>query len=198
MRLLMRSLGFCCVVFFALLGSVSVLADSRAVAMQTADLTCKTISDRFVDCSNGTVTDNESGLIWTKNASCWGINAYFTWDEASIEILNLADGFCGLTDGSSPGEWRLPTKAEWERMVAAAVALGNCDPTITNDAGTDCFDTGPSSFTNIIGFEFGFYWSATTDSATTANAFRMNMINGEMVSTAKTGLVLAWAVRGGQ
>lgn len=195
----MRSLIYCYVVFFALLVTSSVLADSRAVAMQTADLTCKTVSDRFVDCSNGTVTDNESGLVWTKNASCWGTSTYFTWDEASIEVLNLADGYCGLTDGSSPGEWRLPTKAEWERMVAAAVALPlNCDPTITNDAGTDCWDAGPSSFTNIVGFEFGYYWSATTDSADYTKAFSLTMINGMMIPYAKTSVALAWAVRGGQ
>ena len=83
-------------------------------------------------------------------------------------------------------------------MVAAAVALPNCDPVITNDAGADCWGTGPSSFTNIVGFEFGVYWSATTDSADTSDAFYIAMISGAMFPTGKTSIALTWAVRGGQ
>jgi hypothetical protein len=192
-------LGRFSAVNLALLSSTSVFADSRAVALQSADISCKTISGRYVDCGNGTVTDNETGLTWTSNASCWGTSTYFNWYDASIEVLNLADGFCGLTDGSSPGEWRLPTRAEWGKMVAAAVALpGFCDPVITNDPGTDCYDAGPSSFTNIQGNEFGLYWSATTDSGTVSKAYVVPMISGSIYSYTKTAVASIWAVRGGQ
>jgi uncharacterized protein (TIGR02145 family) len=182
----------------ALAVSAAASAGDGPVALQSADVSCITTAGRYVDCGNGTVTDNESGLTWTKNAACWGTGGFFTWDRASIEVLNLADGYCGLTDGSSPGEWRLPTRAEWERMVAAAVQLGNCDPVITNDAGTDCWTAGPSSFTNIVGFEFGVYWSATTDAATPGNAYQLLMINGAFSSAAKTTVAYVWPVRGGQ
>jgi len=196
----MKASNLACIALFACAAfcASSASAGDGAVALQSADVSCPTISGRYVDCGNGTVTDNLTGLTWTKNASCWG-QTFFTWDRASIEVLNLADGFCGLSDKSSPGEWRLPTKKEWETMVAAAKAIGSCDPTLTNDAGTNCYGEGPTSFTGVAGGEFGFYWSATTDSANVANAFLVAMISGNMSSFVKTGgAVRVWAVRGGQ
>ena len=47
----------------------------------------------------------------------------------------MKDGDCGLTDGSSPGDWRLPTKAEWDATMAHVAALGCHSPALTNDAG---------------------------------------------------------------
>lgn len=171
--------------------------DTRAdpVRLQTGDVSCKTDSNRYVDCGNGTVTDNQTGLIWLKDASCLGIH---DWYNASIEVLNLADGYCGLDDDSSPGEWRLPTREEWEDMVEKAVDIGGCDPTITNDAGTDCWGTGPSSFTGIIGFEFGVYWSATTSNVTVSEAYTVLLINGSDTDTLKSAVAYVWPVRGGQ
>ena len=62
--------------------------------------------NRFVDCGNGTIKDTETGLYWLKNANCFGIN---TWANANKDAAELAHGQCGLTDGSLPGDWRLPT-----------------------------------------------------------------------------------------
>ena len=116
------------------------------VALQTADPACGDNSNnRFVDCGNGTVTDNQSGLVWLANADCIGS---LDWYEAMAAVASLADleadgaclGLttkecdCGLSDGSSPGEWRLPTVTEWEAMIAPGQAL-SCSRGITNDAG---------------------------------------------------------------
>jgi hypothetical protein len=69
------------------------------------------------------VTDSVTGLIWLKNAGCLGSA---DWATANQIAAALNDGDCGgvLTDGSSPGDWRLPTKDEWTATVARAVALG--------------------------------------------------------------------------
>ena len=66
--------------------------------------------------------------------------------------IDLSKGLLsGLTDNSSPGDWRLPTKDEWTATVARAVAL-TCafgTPHLTNDVGKACYDTGVgSSFTD--------------------------------------------------
>jgi len=74
----------------------------------TTTNTCNDV-DRFLDNLDGTVTDCRTGLIWLKNANCWGARK---WGIAtsSAEVLN--SGECGLTDESEEGGWRLPTKNE--------------------------------------------------------------------------------------
>jgi hypothetical protein len=64
---------------------------------------------RFVDNADGTVTDNLTGLIWLQNTDCFGAG---TWLEALAAANGLASGDCGLTDGSSAGDWRLPNPLE--------------------------------------------------------------------------------------
>ncbi len=66
---------------------------------------------RFCDLQNGRVLDMDTGLIWLKDAFCFGTK---TWSEAMQAAAALADGQCSLTDGSVAGDWRLPTKDEWE------------------------------------------------------------------------------------
>jgi hypothetical protein len=70
--------------------------------------------DRFVDCGNGTVTDRTNGLIWLKAANCLGGGTFL---EAHDLSRALQEGDCGLTDGSRPGDWRLPTVEEWENIL---------------------------------------------------------------------------------
>jgi len=122
--------------------------------------------NRFVDCGNGTIKDTETGLFWLKNASCFGIK---TWAAASIAAANLAHGQCGLTDGSLPGDWRLPTLqcpsgnqcdlAEATGEFASLFAPSCPAPWILDTAGTGCWaEGGPFS-----GMASTLYMSATTD-----------------------------------
>ena len=69
---------------------------------------------RFTDHGDGTVTDNLTRLIWLKQLGCFGQK---TWDDASASCNALADGDCGLTDGSVPGDWRLPNVKEFTSLV---------------------------------------------------------------------------------
>jgi len=113
---------------------------------------CFDNTNRYVNCGNGTVTDTVTGLVWLRNASCtFGALAFKSYSAANQAAAGLAAGQCGLTDGSSPGDWRLPTQAEWQATVARAVALG-CTAgaaTLTNDPGTGCLGAGPTSFTGV-------------------------------------------------
>ena len=144
-----------------------------------ADGPCVDDSSRYVDCGNGTVTDTVTGLIWLKNVDCFG---YLNWTAANGAAAALADGQCGLTDGSSPGTWRLPSKDEWLATVAQAVTLGCRAPALTNDAGTECFGDGTtSSFPRVAwSLETAFFWSSSTNEQIPDWAHVMFLINGSI------------------
>ncbi|MGQ9500071.1 MAG: hypothetical protein ACUVQ6_06945, partial [Dissulfurimicrobium sp.] len=55
-------------------------------------------AQRFTDNNDGTVTDNLTGLVWLKDANCFGQK---TWANALNEANTLASGTCGLSDGST-------------------------------------------------------------------------------------------------
>ncbi len=66
--------------------------------------------DRFKDNCDGTVTDNLSGFIWLQYATAFGA---MNWGNANDAAATLDENdFEWLTDGSSEGNWRLPTKLE--------------------------------------------------------------------------------------
>ena len=98
---------------------------------------------RFVDNGDGTITDKLTGLIWLKNANCFGGK---DWASALDSAFNLANGQCGLSDGSSSGRWRMPNINELESLLN----LGQ---------------SNTATWLNSIGFsntQPWSYWSSTT------------------------------------
>jgi hypothetical protein len=74
---------------------------------------------RFKDNGDGTLLDKSTGLIWLKNANCAvffendaSVKNSRPWHEARVAASELSDGFCGLSDNSKPGDWRLPEREE--------------------------------------------------------------------------------------
>ena len=187
-----------------------ILAGDGVVALQTAEASCRDGSTAiYVDCGNGTVTDNRTGLVWLANADCLG--AGVDWFTAMEFVAGLADitalpstveQDCGLTDGSSPGEWRLPSVAEWQAMVADADDLG-CSPTITSDlAGViitcwsaGCNALGLCAFSDVQSL---FYWSSSSLVASPSSAGLVAMNSGNVSANSKAGGNFVWPVRGGQ
>jgi len=102
---------------------------------------------RFMDNKDGTVTDHLTGLIWLKNAECFGM---MDWESARQAAKQLKDGDCGpdpaliLSDGSSAGDWRLPTMDE----LSALIDYSRRNPALP--PGQVFSDFPP-----------GYYWSAT-------------------------------------
>jgi hypothetical protein len=163
---------------------------------------CFDNANRYVNCGNGTVTDTVTGLIWLKNANCFGRQTY---GDANRAAAGLASGQCGLTDGSSRGDWRLPSKAEWEATVARAVALGCVGgatppknfPSLTNDPGTACLSQGPTSFTGVQSDN----WTSTSADFNPAVAWFVALIDGTDDTLQKDDALFkdfVWPVRGGR
>jgi hypothetical protein len=193
-----------------LVASSDAWAGDGVVALQTADPSCGDNSSAiYVDCGNGAVTDNRSGLVWLANANCFGGR---TWEEAMTIVSGLSDldcgGLagcdCGLEDGSSPGEWRLPSRKELRAMVADAFAMGCFDPTITNDSGVgfpdacwdqNCVDSGGCSIFNV---QSSWYWTSSYDVMQAGDAWEVWFFNADVNSGSTALTDLVWPVRGGQ
>lgn len=139
---------------------------------------------RFTDNQNGTVTDNLTGLIWLKNASCFAPD---NWPTALADANQLASGACGLSDGSAAGQWRLPNVNELESVVDVSAS----NPAVTPG----------SPFANVAGIV---YWTSTGyfgGDKGSPTAWAISMSDGRYIndgvqnvkSVSKDGI---WAVRG--
>jgi hypothetical protein len=162
-------------------------------------------SPRFEDNGDGTVTDNLTGLIWLEHANCYdlydgGGDGIREWGSALTVCNNVGDGAtydCGLSDGSSAGDWRLPNVKE----LYSLLDLAYYNPALSNDAGTGqwssaCVESGDCSFTNVQTD----YWSSTAGyEGGWIRALYVRMNCGEVLRGARSGQnKYVWCVRGGQ
>jgi len=137
---------------------------------------------RFTDNSNGTITDNLTGLIWLKDSTRFGQR---TWADALSDCNNLAHDGINLTDGSSAGDWRLPNRKELGSLV-------------NYEAGWVSDWLNGQGFTGL-GYEN--YWSSTTDASSTTSAWYVYMYSGAVKPTSKgedPPVLYVLAVRSGQ
>jgi hypothetical protein len=67
---------------------------------------------RFTDNGDGTVTDNLTGLMWTKDAND---NGTMSWNDAIDYSNNLSLGNAGC--GSNHTDWRLPNVNELQSLI---------------------------------------------------------------------------------
>jgi hypothetical protein len=147
-------------------------------------------SPRFTDNGNGTVRDNLTGLIWLKNANCFpGSGNGLTWEGALQAANTLASGSCGLSDGSVPGDWRLPNRNELQSLLN----FGFLYPALSNAAGTAQWTEGNA----FSGVQSSSYWSSTTIPDRANRAWLIYLADGQIIIVEKiliTGHV--WPVRG--
>ena len=136
---------------------------------------------RFTDNGNGTVTDNLTGLIWLKNANCFGTR---NWTDALSDCNNLANGTCALNDSSSAGDWHLPNIKE----ILSLIDYGQFAPALP-----------ANPFTNVKGgFVDKDYWSSTIGQNTVDYMWSVRMSFGMLGSSLASELYYVWPVRGGQ
>ena len=104
------------------------------------------VNPRFTDNGDGTVTDNLTALIWLKDADCF---AQESWTHALSQANGLRDGWCGLTDGSVAGDWRLPNVKE----LLSLIDFGQSGPALPPGHPFSGVQIGPWSL----------YWSSTSE-----------------------------------
>jgi len=139
---------------------------------------------RFTKNVDGTVKDNLTGLVWLQNANCSGAT---DWVHAIDFCNTLEDGDCGLTDGSSAGNWRLPNLFELESLRHMAYY----NPAISNAEGTAKWTEG-NPFSGVVSDD---YWSSTTVASETPYALVVYMGNGTVNYNDKDGNTYVWPVR---
>ncbi len=133
---------------------------------------------RFTDNNNGTVTDNLTGLIWLRNANCFGNT---DWPSSITAAAGLATGACGLTDASKAGDWRLPNINELRSLVD----YSRNTPALT--AGHPFFNLQAN------------YWSSTADAILANNQSQyVTIVNGLFGYNGKSNPFAVWPVRSGQ
>ena len=123
--------------------------------------------------SGDCVTDNLTGLMWTKNANLPGV--YKTWQQA----LDYANGLslCGHTD------WRLPNVNELESLINAEQSNS---ATWLNTQG-------------VSNVQSNLYWSSTSNAYYTYDAWIVNMWFGFVDYGYKSYYYYyVWPVRSGQ
>ena len=148
-------------------------------------------SPRFTDNGNGTITDNLTGLVWLKNADCFGSQ---TWVQAMTSANSLNSGECDLTDGSVQGDWRLPNTRE----LLSLVHEGLTHSSVPDTAGTGYAKPG-DPFTIMPTQN---YWSSSLHKAYSPAVAICVVFNPipETLTTANRDAAVcrAWPVRGGQ
>lgn len=141
---------------------------------------------RFKDKGDGTVRDRLTGLIWMKNANCFGQR---DWSTALADCQALADGACGLSDGSSAGDWGLANIKELHSLVH----YGVLDPAVPNTLGTGKWAEGDP----FIGVQSDYYWSSTNLPHCINCTWSVDFLWG-IVTYRSLQTYYVWCVRGGQ
>ena len=151
----------------------------------------------FIDNDDGTVTDKRTGLLWLKNTNCTdtvaGIDkssGSLNWHNAETWSSGLADGACGLTDGSEAGQWRQPTKDELQGIGTDPPTTYYAQyPSNWAEPGTPFVPAGISAIS--------IYWSSTTYANFTSYAWFVSIRSGRVGYVDKTTYYKVWPVRGG-
>ena len=146
-------------------------------------------SPRFIDNGNGTIADTVTGLTWLKKANC--INN--TWPSALSSINNLANGQCGLSDGSSAGQWRMPNRNEMLSLSDRAPTFPQADYFNGQPVGSNGTVTGPVIFASFVPFDY--YWTSTTSAADSNQAWTVWSCDFGIYNIAKSDKRYSLAVR---
>jgi len=160
-------------------------------------------STRFVDNGDGTITDNQIGLMWEKKTGTIGtanlsdvhdVNNTYTWTTGFTSFLATLNNGASTDGGATTPitgcfanycDWRLPSIVELQGIVdSSATGCGS-------GSGSACIDP-------IFGStQSGIYWSATTFAGNPVSAWDVDFSNGTVDGDNKAGGGYVRAVRSG-
>lgn len=151
----------------------------------------KGLSISYTDNGDGTITDNNTGLMWEKlsdDGSIHDRDTTYTWTTAvteKIATLNSGGGFAGHTD------WRLPNVRE----LASIVNYANFNTSVSPAFNTGCL--GSCTVLTCSCTRSGVYWSSSSYVGTPYIAWGVFFNGGDVVAYTKTFNEYVRAVRGG-
>lgn len=142
-------------------------------------------AQRFSDHGDGTVTDNLTGLTWTRDARTPGPpqcnpGGNKTWSSALSHVACM-NSYVYL--GSAA--WRMPNINE----IRSLVDVTQSSPSLTSGH--------PFTNVSVIDTASNHFWSSTTMTGTPGFAFDINMGNGILGSANKNDSLPVWPVRDG-
>lgn len=136
----------------------------------------------FTGNGNGTVTDNDTGLMWEVKGVSPALNAAtntYQWQEAQdfINQLNTAH-YAGYSD------WRLPTTNELGYLIDHSISTAAQTPKVNTVYFSTC--------------TCGNYWSSQPHAGDAAQAWYVNFNTGAKDYATKGSSFYVMAVRGGR
>ena len=193
----MKRLLWVYVLVFGLISSWTLVyaADFYVIPVKKS-CTCKgTLNGtRWCDNGDGTVTDMTTCLVWLKDADWGGLKKWVdctTYDDAHTQAASLCNGkiihfipgpppiSIFLMDGSSEGDWRLPTKTELYNLANGKEAVRS------------------NNMHAFAGVQSSYYWSSSTLASYTDVAWLVGMHYGAVNYSFKSSTWYVWPVRGG-
>ncbi len=155
-------------------------------------------SPRFTDNGDGTVTDNLSGLMWTKESNCilgttFDTDGMVSWDQGLLFATKVNDHTynCNLSSpADSYADWRLPNRNELRSLVDIKYYW----PAVSNRAGTGKWTTG-DPFNGVI--DGTSYMTSTTDINDKTKMWAVDLTTGIVATSPKASTNKVWLVRDG-
>ena len=145
----------------------------------------------YTDNGDGTVTDNNTGLMWEKKSADGTIHdkdTTYTWANAfavHIAGLNAGGGFAGHSD------WRLPNVKELQSIVN----YENFNPSVSSAFNTSCSATCTVLTCSCTAASN--YWSSSTSANFPTLAWDVFFNFGLVSAVGKSNSIVVRAVRGG-
>lgn len=160
----------------ALVGLLALLAGSEAIADCNPDITITKPNSRYTNHGNGTVTDNETGLMWMKCSAglegetcATGFVKAMNWKQAleSAQSANSANGGTGIYGYT---DWRMPNRKELGSLTEIACYSPAINTTLfPNTASGGYWSASPVVNSNntawSIHFDFGGEYGEPKDSS---------------------------------
>ncbi len=142
---------------------------------------------RFIDNGDGTITDDDTGLMWLQDANCANTVGYdpngtgdgrVDWLNAGAFVDAINAGTYPACSGGGYADWHLSTRDE----LVSLIDDSNSSPALP---------TG-HPFTNVLN---DIYWTSTEYAPNPTDAWYVYLDDGDVNGDDKTSTDYAWAVR---
>ncbi len=162
----------------------------------------KGLARSYTDNGDGTITDNQTGLMWEAKSQDGGIHDWqgaYTWDDAFSLFIAGLNNRCadGTTDCTTDGDtacagigngkcgfaghrdWRLPNVNELQSLVDHDVFNPSIDPKFNANCGPNpCTVDGAGGTEKCSCTPYGWYWSSSSYVAGPSLAWEVEFSTG--------------------